>query len=240
MEWWGVMHRRAVVRVICAVAGVVGCLSSGAAPITSLPSVLADDARDVADLADASSDSPAQRALSAVLAQAAADKTAAPDARTDAVRKSASPASASKLLPSPVSTAMAEPVQGGTKEPAAITAAVDAIHYLGDELGLDQTPNPNADSDGANLPHRRTNGDIPSASNAPLRSAEQLQQDDEHASTLASALVREVIPWAVGAAVLLGSMQVLRMGLAFGRRQAARKRKHRKSSSGHTSRSARL
>lgn len=236
MEWWRVMKQRAVVRAMCAVAGVCGCLSSGATPTTNLSSALEQNAQDAANLADASSDSPAQRALSAILTQASADKTAAPVAPTDTAQKSASPASASKPLP----ISLGESAQVAAKDLAVHTGAVDARQYWSEELGLDKRPDANANADGVNMQHRRANNDAASTNNAPPRSADQVKQDEEQASFLASALVREVMPWAIGAAVLLGCVQGLRMVLAFSRHYAARKRKYSKSSSGNASRNARL
>ena len=235
MEWWRVMKQRAVVRAMCAVAGVCGCLASGATPTTNLSAVLSQDAQDAANLADSSSDSPVQRSLSALLTQGAADKTAAPDARTGTAQKSAGPASAS-----PPPTSLGESLHVAAKDLAVNTGAVDAKQYLSEEFGLDKASDANTNADGINMQHRHSDGDTANANNAPPRSAEQLKLDEEQASHLVSALVREVMPWAFGAAVVVGCVQVLRMMLAFSRRQATRKRKYRKSSSSKASRSARL
>ena len=234
MEWWSVMAQQTVARTVCAVAGVCWCVPSGAAVSTNPLPAVAQDAQDAADLADASSDSPVLRALSAFSIKTLADKTAAPDAPSDTAQKSASPAPTSKPIP----ISLGESVHGAAKDLAVSTGVVDAKQYVSEELGLDTTPDANAD--GINVLRRRASGDTASANNAPPRSAEQLNLDAEQASFLASALVQEVTPWAIGAAVLLGCVQGLRVMLAFSRRQTLRKRKHRKSSRGSATRNARL
>ncbi|WP_295959262.1 hypothetical protein [Rhodoferax sp.] len=208
-------------------------MSASAAGSTSPLPVQTHDAQDAADLADASADSPVLRALSAMQAMATADKTATSDARTDAAQKPASPASASKSAPS----SLGETLHGAAKDMAVNTGALEAKQYLSTEFGMDRAADTNADS---NVLRRRANGGASedNANNAPPRSAEQMKLDEEQASFLASALMREVVPWAIGAAVLLGCLQGLRAMLVFSRRQAERKRKHHKSSS--ASRSARL
>ncbi|MBC7680792.1 MAG: hypothetical protein H7172_00525 [Ferruginibacter sp.] len=195
------------------------------------PDALALDALEAADLADASADSPVQRALSALSLKASGGKTAARDTREDAAQKAAIPASASTSLP----PSLAESVHVAAKDFAVQTGAVNAKQYLAEELGLDKTPSNDADADGIQLLRRRTIDN-----SAPPRTAEQLKLDEEQASFLASALVQEVIPWAVGAAVLLGSVQGLRAMLAFSRSRTVRKRKYRKSRSGRASRNARV
>ncbi|MBC7617963.1 MAG: hypothetical protein H7293_03050 [Candidatus Saccharibacteria bacterium] len=231
MECWGVGVQRSVVRVVCAMAGVCGCWSPAAALAANLQDALAPDVQEAADLADASADSPVQRALSALSLKASTDKAGVPNAREVMAQKAAIPASASK----PISPSLAESVHVAAKDFAVQTGAVNAKQYLAEELGLDKTPDADADADGTQLLRRRTIDNT-----TPPRTAEQLKLDEEQASFLASALVQEVMPWAAGAAVLLGSMQGLRAVLAFSRSRAVRKRKHRKSRSGRASRNARV
>lgn len=241
MEWWGVMGPRVVVRMLCAVAGVGGCFTVGAASSSSMlqtqtqTQTQTHDAQDAADLVDASADSPVQRALSAMPVKSSADQPRPSDVRTDTAQKPAGPASASKAI----SNSLGETFHIAVKDAAANTGAMEAKQYLSTEFGLDRAADANADS---NALRRRANGgaseDAANANNLPPRSAEQIKLDEEQASFLASALVREVVPWAIGAAVLLGCLQGLRAMLVFSRRQAERKSKHRKSSS--ASRSARL
>lgn len=221
MKWCGVMVQRAVVGVVYAVAGSCAGLSS-AAVLTANPSAVlatdAQDAADLADLADASADSPVQRALSAIPLKTSAGKTASLELD-------------SKLPATPLHESM----RLAAKDLALNMGAVDAKQYLREELGLDNTLAAATDGDGIPaLPHRASDN------NAPPRSAEQLKLDGDQASFLALALVQEVLPWAIGAAVLLGCVQGLRLMLAFSRRRATRKRKYRKSSRSRTPRNARL
>ena len=229
MECWGVGVQRAVVHAVCAIAGLCGGGSPALALAASPLAALAPDAQEAADLADATADSPVQRALSALSLKAATGTAPAPDTHEDAAQKVAIAASASKPLP----PSLAETVHGTAKDFAVQTGAVNAKQYFAEDLGLDKTPD--TDADGIQLLRR---GAI--ANNASPRTAEQIKLDEEQASLLASALVQEVMPWAIGAAVLLGSAQGVRAILAFSRIRTARKRKHRKSRSGHVSRNARL
>ena len=233
MEWWRVMGPRVGVRILCAVVGVGGCLSAGAAASASLLPAQTQEAQEAADLADASADSPVQRALSAIPVKSSADKPAATAAPTDTVQKPASPAS----VPKPAPTSLGETLHVAVKEAAVSTGAIEAKQYLSTEFGSDAAADADADS---NVLRRRANrggSENATTNNAPPRSEEQLKLDEEKASFLASALVREVVPWAIGAAVLLVCLQGLRSMLVFSRRQTERKHKYRKSSS---TRNARL
>lgn len=219
---------------LCAVAGTCWGLPAAAALLPNLSAGSTQDAQDAADLADATANSPVQRALSAMPVKTAADKAATSDPRTEAASKPASPASASK----PDARPLGETLHTTAKDLAVSSGAVDAKQLLDTEFGSDKTNDGNTES---NVLRRRANGDASAdaanAGIAPPRSAEQMKLDEEQASFLASALVQEVMPWAIGAAVLLGCAQGLRAMLAFSRRQTVRKRKHRKSSS---TRNARL
>lgn len=232
MEWWRVMGSRVGVRILCAVVGVGGCLSAGAASSASLLPATTQEAQDAADLADASADSPVQRALSAIPVKASADKPTAA-APTDTVQKPASPASA----PKPAPTSLGETLHVAVKDAAVQSGAIEAKQYLSTEFGSDAAADADADSNVLRRRANRSGSENATANNAPPRSEEQLKLDEEQASFLASALVREVVPWAIGAAVLLGCLQGLRAMLVFSRRQTARKHKHRKPSS---TRNARL
>ncbi|WP_367847833.1 hypothetical protein [Rhodoferax sp. WC2427] len=236
MEWRGVKKLRAVACAVCAVAGAGGVLPAAAALLPNLAPGSTQDAQEAADLADAHSDSPVLRALSSMPSKAAADKAATPEPRTDTAPKPANPASATK----PEARPLGETVHMAAKDLAVSTGAVDARQYLSTEFGSDKAPDGNADPE-INVLRRRANGDTRSdaanANNAPARSAEQMKLDEEQASFLASALVHEVMPWALGAAMLVGCAQGLRAMLAFSRRKSERRRRHRKSSS---TRNARL
>nr|WP_315246731.1 hypothetical protein [uncultured Albidiferax sp.] len=189
------------------------------------------DAQEAADLADAHSDSPVLRALSAMPVKASADKAVASEPRSEATQSAApnpaNPASASKSNPRP----LGETLHTAVKDLAVNSGAMEAKHLLSTEFGSDKATDANAET---NVLRRRANGDTnsedPNSPNAQSRSPEQTQLDEEQASFLASALIREVTPWAIGAAVLLCCAQGLRAMLVFGRRQTERKRKYRKSS----------
>ena len=192
----------------------------------SLSSDVLQHANDAADLAEANLDSPVLRAMSAAQAKASAkaNKTASAELRIDAGQPPATTASASKRDPVPIGATL----QLAAKELAVKTGAADAKQYLSAELGLDKPADTDTDTDTVNALRRRASGEADVAGDATARSAEQLKLDGEQASFLASALVREVMPWAVGAAGLLGCVQALRLMLAFSRRKAERKRKRRK------------
>lgn len=229
MEWRGVKRLRAVLCALCAVAVVGWGLPAAAALLPNLSEGTSQDAQEAADMADAHSGSSVLRALSAMPVKASADKAASADPRTDATAKPASPASASKSDPQP----LGETLHTAAKDLAVNTGAVDAKQYLSTEFGSDKAPDGNAEAD-SNVLRRRANGDTSgnaANANAPVRSAEQMKLDEEQASFLASALAHEVIPWAMGAAVLVGCAQGLRAILALSRRKSERRRRHRRSSS---------
>jgi hypothetical protein len=234
MAWWGDKRPGAKAGALCALAAVCFGTPVAAALLPNLSSGSSQEAQEAADLADAHSDSPVLRALSAMPVKAAADKVVAPEPRADAAPKPVTAASAIKSDPRP----LGETLHAAAKDLAVSSGAVEAKQFLNAEFDSDKATDANTDT---NVLRRRANGDTnaddPNARNAPPRSAEQTKIDEEQASFLASALVREVTPWAIGAAVLLFCAQGLRAMLAFSRRQAERKRKFRKSSS---TRNARL
>ncbi len=239
MELWGAMTQRFLVRMLCGVLGACWGLSGGAVPMGNPPSAQVSESEDAADLADASADSPVLRALSISARKAVADKNTAADIRTDSASKPAPAVSASKSESRP----LGETLHVVAKEVAVHSGMADAKQYLGAELGLDKPADASGDAnaDASNVLRRRATGDSVNSGNAlPSRSSEQLKLDEEQASFLASALVREVTPWAIGAAVLMGVLQGLRLMLAFSRRQTKRKRKYRRSGRGSASRNARM
>ena len=236
MELWGTKTQRAIIRLLCAIAVGGWGASVGAEATPTLSSGVLQDAFDAADLADAYLDSPVLRALSAAQVKASVDKTAVADIHAVTGPKPANATATSKQDPVPLGVVL----QGAVKDLAVQTGAVDAKHFLSDELGLDKSADVPVDADTANSLRRRPNGDADIASNAPPRSAEQIKQDGVQASILASALVQEVVPWAVGFFTLLGCVQGLRLMMAFSQRKTERKRKRRKASSGGGSLRARL
>jgi hypothetical protein len=235
MDVWGAKMRRTVLRVLCAVLGLCGGLPVWAAPLSSLPSAPVTEASDAADLADASADSPVLRALSA-----AAQRNAAGGASpAEPASKPAVPASGRATEP-PMSTR--EALHLSAKELAVSTGVVDAKQHLSAELGLEQSTEDVAEPPNA-LRHRAMGGagdEDGGIGPMPPLSAEQLKLDGERASFLASALVQEVMPWAIGAVALLVGIKGLRLSLAFSRKQTERKRKTRRASSRAHSPGARL
>ena len=228
MELWGAKTQRAIARLLWVLAITGGPVGGWAESTPSLSSGVLQHANDAADLAEANLDSPVLRAMSAAQAKASAkaNKTASAELRIDAGQPPATTASASKRDPVPIGATL----QLAAKELAVKTGAADAKQYLSAELGLDKPADTDTDTDTdtVNALRRRASGEADVAGDATARSAEQLKLDGEQASFLASALVREVMPWAVGAAGLLGCVQALRLMLAFSRRKAERKRKRRK------------
>lgn len=226
MEWWGDKRPQAMAGALCAVAAACYGMPAAAALLPDLSSGTSQDAREAADLADAHSDSSVLRALSAMPVKAAASEPRA-DAIPHGAQKPASAASASQANARP----LGETLHTAAKDLAVNSGALDAKNFLSTEFGSDKSADANAET---NVLRRRANGDAnaeePNPHNAPPRSAEQSELDEEKASFLASALVREVTPWAIGAAVLLFCAQGLRVMLAFSRRQSERKRRYRKSS----------
>jgi hypothetical protein len=227
MAGWGVKARGLWGCLLCGVViGWSTCVwaqSSG-----HLPSAAGQDAEDAADLADASADSPVLRALSASARKALAERPVLADGRTDAAAKSASPPAATKPERS-----LAEDARSAIKDVAVQSGAVDAKDFLNSELGLDKP----ADSAGEIPPESRRalhpsgNGGAENTGNVSPGAQGQPKLNEEQISFLASALVREVVPWAIGGAVLLASIQGIRLVLAYARRKNERKRKYRKSRS---------
>lgn len=232
MELWDAKTRQTTVRVLCAMAVLGWAESIWAGPTAGPLSASLQNALETADLVDANADSSALRVLSSAPAKAAADTSAASDTRAGAAQKSAQTASVGKRIPGPLN----ETLQTVAKELAVHTGAVNAKQYLGTELGLDTSTDApvDASAEAGNALRRPSSGEAASRSNGEPPSAEQRKLNKEQASFLASALLLEVMPWAIGFAALLGCAQGLRVVLAFSRRQALRKRKHRKSSSGRT------
>jgi hypothetical protein len=239
MELWGAMTQRFLVRMLCGVVGAGWGVSGGAVSMANPPSAQVSESEDAADLADASADTPVLRALSISARKAITDKNTAADIRTDSASKPSPPVPASKAESRP----LGETLHAAAKDLAIHSGAADAKQYLGAELGLDKPADASGDvnADASNALRRRATGDSANSGNVlPPRSNEQLKLDEEQASFLASALVREVTPWAIGAAVLMCILQGLRLMLAFSRRQTKRKRKYRRSGSGNASRNARM
>lgn len=234
MQWWGDNRLRAMAGALCAVTVVCHGTPAAAAILPNLSSGSSQDAQEAADLADAHSDLSVQRALSAMPVKAAGDKAAASEPRATA-SQGASPSALQKPATPASASASAPRTPGETLQKTAKDLAVDAKQLLSTEFGSDKTADPNAEG---NVLRRRTNGETSAEENphSTPRSAEQSHLDEEQASFLASALVREVTPWAVGAALLLACAQGVRALLAYGRRKAERKRRHRKSSGSRNAR----
>ena len=239
MDLWGAKMQRTVLRGLCGVVVLGWGLSARAAPLASLPSAPVTEASDAADLADASVDSPVLRALSAAAQRNAAGTAPPSDSRAEPASKPAVPASG-RAAELPMSTR--EALHLTAKELAVRTGVVDAKQHLSAELGLDQPTEDAADT--PNVLRRRAMGGAGDEDGGigqmPPRSAEQLKLDGEQASFLASALVQEVMPWAIGAAALLAGIKGLRLFLAFSRKQTERKRKTRRASSRSHPHSARF
>jgi hypothetical protein len=238
MDVWGAKMQRTVLRELCGVVLLGWGLSAGAAPLSSLPSAPVTEASDAADLADASVDSPVLRTLSAAAQRNAAGTAPSSDPRAAPASKPAVPASGRATEP-PLSTR--EALHLSAKELAVSAGVVDAKQHLSAELGLDP---PTQDVADPNVLRRRAMGgegdEDGGIGQMPPLSAEQLKLDGERASFLASALVQEVMPWAIGAAVLLVGIKGLRLFLAFSRKQTERKRKTQRASSRSRPHSARF
>ncbi len=229
MDVWGAKMQRTVLRALCAVLGLCWGLSVWAAPLSSLSSAPVSEASEAADLADASADSPVLRALSTAAQRNAAGTDTPADSRAAPAAKPAVPASGRPAEP-PLSNR--EALHLAAKELAVRTGVVDAKQHLSAELDLDP---PTQDVADPNVLRRRAMGGAGDEDGGigqmPPLSAEQLKLDGERASFLASALVQEVMPWAIGAATLLAGIKGLRLFLAFSRKQAERKRKIRRTGS---------
>jgi hypothetical protein len=242
MDFGGATPRRCTARVLCGV--VVACLglAAWAVPLGHGPSLSTQDAQEAADLADASADLSALRALSAAPPRASADKPPTSTARAEPATAPSRAAAAS--TPAPPLTSR-DGLRLASKELAESTGLADAKARLEGEFGADKTglSEAEADADPANALRRRaagTHGDTEPTPQGPQRTAEQIKNDGARASILASALINEVMPWAVGAALVLAGIKGVRLFLAFSRKQSKRQRRHRRSSGRSTRQHTRL
>jgi hypothetical protein len=209
--------------VLWAALGLGCSLSVWALPAGHVPAAPVHDAEEAADLADASADSPVLRALSASARKALADKGAVPDVP-------AKPAS-TPVAAKPERT-LAEEARSTAKDLAVQSGVVGAKEFLNAELGLDKPADASADALAENRRAMRQSatGGGDSADNALPGNPHLPKPDEAQISFLASALVREVMPWAIGGAALLASIQGIRLMLAYAQRKNERKRKFRRTS----------
>nr|WP_315427947.1 hypothetical protein [uncultured Albidiferax sp.] len=178
--------------------------------------------------------------------------TADTPAKSTAPKSADAPArSGSPELPmprvEPASTSgLAEPesLRSSLKELANSSGVVDALHTLNSELnGSASGTFADAPDGGADMA-RRTEAQPGSEARMGVRAAplteEQRKLEEAQASFLFSALVQEVTPWLIAAALMYVVIYGARVMLAYSRMKAARKRKRRESKSGARTRSARI
>nr|WP_315237079.1 hypothetical protein [uncultured Albidiferax sp.] len=173
-------------------------------------------------------------------------------AKATAAKSAEAPArSGSPELPmpraEPASTSgLAEPesLRSSLKDLANSSGVVDALHTLNSELNSNASGSLADAQDGGAEMARRAEAQSGSEPRMGVRAApltaEQRKLEEAQASFLFSALVREVTPWLIAAALMYIVIYGARVMLAYSRMKAARKRKRRQSKSGARTRSARV
>lgn len=221
---------------LAAIAWAVPIAESPTSPTPGFQSIAEAPTSDVGALSAVATDAPAK---------AAPGKSAETPARAEQPAPRSEPAATPIAANSGASVAEPESIRASLKDLATSTGAVDALHSLNSEVnsatsGAFADGSRDGGADGVRHADAQAGSEVRIATRAAPLTAEQRKLDEAQASFLFSALLEEVLPWLIAAAVMYVVVYGARLLLAYNRMKAERKRKRRQSRSGSRTRSARV